>query len=422
MADVQTSRGFTRIANKLLEATLLAGFTGTQLKIVLAIIRLTYGWNRTEVTISAANLAGRVGLSAEGGGFRSDLRALLREGVLVEVEPGRGQTPPTYAVQKNYEAWGAFGVNEGKLRRLFDDLGAVHMTDRSRRHRAAPFTLDSVAAGGHGANASQIGDRGPTGPISVASQGQSAWPLGATVSGAKCDTPPQLDPPKDRKDRKDKKISLGSSGDEPTGSDGVTVPDESVPEAPSAPAPFEPEFEACWAAYPSRGGHANPKRAAHAKWLARRRQGVLAAALLEGTRRYAAYCDATRKTGTEFVKQAATFYGPDEWYAQPWAPGASSANGNGATNGNGTHATPEVEREAVQLWAGIKRVGMLTASGREQFQEAVRELVTAGDVHDAESFTSLFRTLDRGLLQAARTDDYAVRHIAAAITSLHALT
>jgi hypothetical protein len=38
-----------------------------------------------------------------------------------------------------------------------------------------------------------------------------------------------------------------------------------------------------------------------------------------GAQRYAAFCDATNKTGTEFVMQAATFFGPDKHYENDWA-------------------------------------------------------------------------------------------------------
>ena len=37
-----------------------------------------------------------------------------------------------------------------------------------------------------------------------------------------------------------------------------------------------------------------------------------------GAASYRAYCDATGKTGTEFVKQAATFFGPDKHYLELW--------------------------------------------------------------------------------------------------------
>ena len=43
-------------------------------------------------------------------------------------------------------------------------------------------------------------------------------------------------------------------------------------------------------------------------------------AILAGARRYAAYCDAVGKTGTEYVMQAATFCDSDKHFLEPWQP------------------------------------------------------------------------------------------------------
>jgi len=63
--------------------------------------------------------------------------------------------------------------------------------------------------------------------------------------------------------------------------------------------------------FPKRAGSQPWNRALKA-WKARIAHGVTAEDILAGTRRYRAFVDATGKTGTEFVQQAATFLGPDE--------------------------------------------------------------------------------------------------------------
>ena len=80
---------------------------------------------------------------------------------------------------------------------------------------------------------------------------------------------------------------------------------------------YPPTFERFWAAYPRRAG-GNPKKAALRQWRATRRKGVTAEELEEAVSRYAAYCDATGKTGTEYVKQASTFLGRDEHWREDW--------------------------------------------------------------------------------------------------------
>ena len=79
---------------------------------------------------------------------------------------------------------------------------------------------------------------------------------------------------------------------------------------------YTPEFDAAWSEYPKRPG--NSKAAAFKAWKASLKRGATVEQLIEGTRAYAAYCKAKR-TEPEYVKQAATFYGPGEHYAADWA-------------------------------------------------------------------------------------------------------
>lgn len=79
---------------------------------------------------------------------------------------------------------------------------------------------------------------------------------------------------------------------------------------------YPADFEAAWDAYPPRSG-AN-KRTAHKAWSARIKAGVLVADMLAGVERYAAYVLAER-TEERFIKQPATFFGPDEHFDLPWA-------------------------------------------------------------------------------------------------------
>lgn len=75
---------------------------------------------------------------------------------------------------------------------------------------------------------------------------------------------------------------------------------------------YTPEFEEAWAAYPRRPD--NNKATAFRAYSARLKNGADPAEILAGVKRYAAYCEAEGRTGTGFVKQAATFFGPDEHY------------------------------------------------------------------------------------------------------------
>lgn len=92
---------------------------------------------------------------------------------------------------------------------------------------------------------------------------------------------------------------------------------------------YSPEFETAWKAYPKRAG-GNPKPSAWKHWKARLKEGVTPDDMLAGVQRYAAYCRATGNTGTQFVKQATTFFGPDRHFDETWqappAPGGGRGN------------------------------------------------------------------------------------------------
>ena len=80
---------------------------------------------------------------------------------------------------------------------------------------------------------------------------------------------------------------------------------------------YTPEFEAASAAYPKRAG-GDSKKAAWRCWCARVRQGASEDELEQGVVRYARFCDATGKTGSEYVMQRARFFGSDEHWREDW--------------------------------------------------------------------------------------------------------
>lgn len=99
----------------------------------------------------------------------------------------------------------------------------------------------------------------------------------------------------------------------------------SPPSASATPANNEPEwFDEFKREYPNRSGDQGwrkAQRAAHARIA----EGHTPAEFIDGARRYAAFCEATQKTGTEFVKQACSFLGPDKPFSLAWIPPPSKA-------------------------------------------------------------------------------------------------
>ena len=97
----------------------------------------------------------------------------------------------------------------------------------------------------------------------------------------------------------------------------------------SAKQDYSPEFEKAWQAYPKRAG-GNSKAAAFKAWNARLKDGVKPEVMLAGVKRYAAYARATGSAGTQYVKQAVSFFGPDRHFEESWqAPSAPAGGHNG---------------------------------------------------------------------------------------------
>lgn len=113
MVDVQLSKGYTRLANELLTAVALApwGESSAYPRMVLALIRITYGCNRRDADLGGQQWTQLTGLSE-----RSVLRAKLalqEAGVLILVRDydARTQKPQRWRLQKNYTKWGRFSVS-----------------------------------------------------------------------------------------------------------------------------------------------------------------------------------------------------------------------------------------------------------------------------------------------------------------------
>lgn len=126
------------------------------------------------------------------------------------------------------------------------------------------------------------------------------------------------------------KNTLGASAgaDTPTDiSGGGESSGKTTGKKPAVRQEYSLDFELIWQEYPKRAG-GNPKGTAFKHWKARLAEGTTPQVMLDGVRRYAAFIRATGKLGTEYVKQAATFFGTDRHFEESWTlPAVSSAAG-----------------------------------------------------------------------------------------------
>jgi hypothetical protein len=98
-------------------------------------------------------------------------------------------------------------------------------------------------------------------------------------------------------------------------------------------------FERAWASYPSRIGP-NPKVGAYGAFRARVASGADVEELVIAAGHYGRECRVKEKEGTEFVLQAATFYGPNE----PWRDYVDPPKASGAVGVTQDFVEQEIER------------------------------------------------------------------------------
>lgn len=155
MADVQLEKGYVQLSNRLMEAMIGAGFSVVQWQIVLTLARLTYGWRRRSVSLSTTDLATYAGFAPRatmkpraGGRFRAELQDLIQQGVVVVVDGGRGARQLTLCLQKDFEAWGRFSVNEQRLTSVWFDRPADNdrTADHALRERKSENAATKTAA------------------------------------------------------------------------------------------------------------------------------------------------------------------------------------------------------------------------------------------------------------------------------------
>ena len=142
----QVEDGFTRIANELFDAVLRAPLTGVEQKVVLAVIRLTYGYNKREDTLSFSQIA-----TATGIGRQSVVRAMVRlrkANVLTSRATGH-YAPSVWAVQKRYQLWALSSTDAGTSTVSETSTEAGTSTAQDTKTSTSQGTTTSTATGTH---------------------------------------------------------------------------------------------------------------------------------------------------------------------------------------------------------------------------------------------------------------------------------
>ncbi|MBW4083585.1 replication protein [Paenibacillus sp. S150] len=103
MAKPQKENGFAPIANEILDALCQYTFNGAQLRIVLKIWRLTYGYGRKDHDFSITFLQQTTGIS--GRTVKKEIAFLIKSKVLLVTKSETKTTARRLAFNKNYDEW-----------------------------------------------------------------------------------------------------------------------------------------------------------------------------------------------------------------------------------------------------------------------------------------------------------------------------
>jgi phage replication O-like protein O len=142
MASPQTANGYGRLANELAQAIYRFPFSGQELRVVLYVIRHSYGWQRKETMPTTVRLlAADVSVPAATIGWV--LKGLSRRGILIREPSG------ALRLNKNYDEWLRRGAGTLQLTitpRSAHAAGATPEPARKLTPAWRPPTLEEVRA------------------------------------------------------------------------------------------------------------------------------------------------------------------------------------------------------------------------------------------------------------------------------------
>ena len=102
MANVQIEDGYVRIANDLFDAICNSGFTAMEIKVILTVVRYTYGYNRKEAEISLGTIANFINHKDRASVSRAVTRLIKAN--IVHLAGANGQNR-VLRLNKDYDTW-----------------------------------------------------------------------------------------------------------------------------------------------------------------------------------------------------------------------------------------------------------------------------------------------------------------------------
>lgn len=134
MANPQIENGFTKIANELLEEIIKRDFSKREMKIIFAVIRYTFGFNRKESDLSSRYLEPVTGIDQAN--ISRTIKDLESKKILLIDKSNNHSQLNKISINKNYEQWEA----DAKT------TSVVNMKPMPKQHRTDAKTTSETDA------------------------------------------------------------------------------------------------------------------------------------------------------------------------------------------------------------------------------------------------------------------------------------
>lgn len=99
----QSCEGYTKIINSTLRAIYRTPFNATEIRVILAVIRMTHGWNKENKIISYSYLAKETDLDKRN--VRRAVSLLVRSKIIIKSKAGRKNVLGLNQIHTTWELW-----------------------------------------------------------------------------------------------------------------------------------------------------------------------------------------------------------------------------------------------------------------------------------------------------------------------------
>ena len=128
IGNPQLEKGYTRIANELLQVLCFSRFSSAELRIILLLIRQTYGWRRKKTFLTASQISNACLISLRH--TKRLISKLLREKVLIREKDEKGNL--LIGLNKRYLQWQVW-KSRGGTKSRGDSPDTLKVTEKTLR-------------------------------------------------------------------------------------------------------------------------------------------------------------------------------------------------------------------------------------------------------------------------------------------------